>query len=394
MRRFPTSAALMLALGTLALGTLAGCAFTGANPGRTYENAATFDARHEFTVNVPANTEQLRVWFAMPSDHEPAQRTSDWQVDVSLTTPFLTRTVRDTRGNRFLLLEAQSPPAGNFQAATTFRLTRKEVRAQLDPSATRAHTASELTSLAEDLAPSRMSVIDENARAMARQAVGGETNPILASRKIYDALLEHMEYHVKDPKPDAAKTMNSTGTGSSLKAFETRCGNCTDFHSLYAAVSRAAGIPTRVVYGSFFKGPLDGVDQDQSYHCWIEFHAPKVGWIPLDVAVADVFVADFRANENSRPRADLTVANGYQGPNPALVEYYFGNLENRRVTWHYGRDLVMKNPRQAGEPLLWNPKAYGEADGESITVGRKLTFTQVIGPRASTASTVNRSSSP
>ena len=140
-------------------------------------------------------------------------------------------------------------------------------------------------------------------------------------------------------------------------------------------MSRSVGIPTRIVYGSFFKGPLDGVDQDQSYHCWIEFHAPQVGWIPLDVAVADIFVDDFHANENSRPRADLTVADGYHGPDARLVEYYFGNLEERRVVWHRGRDLIM-SPRQHGGPLLWNPKCYVEIDGQpSSQYKRKLTYT-------------------
>ncbi|MEZ6194433.1 MAG: hypothetical protein R3F20_01715 [Planctomycetota bacterium] len=92
------------------------------------------------------------------------------------------------------------------------------------------------------------------------------------------------------------------------------------------------------------------------------------------MAVADVFVDDFTANEYSRPRADLTVADGYHGPDPMLVDYYFGNLDERRVVWHRGRDLVMTSPRQAGDVLPWNPKGYAEADGKSVAVARKLTF--------------------
>lgn len=370
---------------TIAAATLAGCASTSSNPGVSYGPDARFAAQHDFTVPVAAGTERLRVWFAMPSDCEPAQSVSGWNAEVDLDVPHETRVVRDELGNRFFFLEVDDPPAGEFAVRTRFTVDRKEVNAKLDPAATRPHTEVELSKLSQHLRPSSMSVIDSNARTMARTAVGDETNPILASRRIYDAVLEYMEYHVKDPKPDAAKTMSSTGTGSSVKAFETRCGNCTDFHSLYAAVSRAAGIPTRVVYGSFFKGPLDGVDKDQSYHCWVEFHAPNIGWVPLDVAVADVFVEDFRANEHSRPRANLTVADGYDGPNARLVDYYFGNLEARRVTWHYGRDLVMKDPRQEGPPLLWNPKAYGEAAGKPVGISRTLTYRQESGAGASTA---------
>ena len=48
-----------------------------------------------------------------------------------------------------------------------------------------------------------------------------------------------------------------------MYCLENGTGNCTDFHSLYMSLSRAAGIPTRITYGSFFKGPLNGKDQDQ-----------------------------------------------------------------------------------------------------------------------------------
>jgi hypothetical protein len=367
-----------------AAGLLAGCAATGDGPGISLGESAVFAANHDFTVPVAEGTKQVRAWFAMPCDRDPAQSTSDWKVECSLATPHTTRIVRDEAGNRFLFLEADAPPTGDFTVKTSFTVERQEVSADL-AAATRQHTPEELQELSMHLQSTPQTLIDTQARTMAREATQGESNPVIASRRIYDRVLQFMEYHVKDPKPDAQKTMQATGTGSSVKSFETKCGNCTDFHAVYAAVSRAAGIPCREVYGSFFKGPLDGADKDQSYHCWIEFHAPGIGWIPLDVAVADIFVADFTANENSRPRCELTTANGYQGPDPAMVDYYFGHLEPRRVSWHYYRNLVMKDPRQAGELLLWNPMAYAEADGKSFKVTRKLTYRQLSGPGAATA---------
>jgi len=372
-RRRPTAAAAVLA--SAALLVAGGCGST--RGGLSHGKEARFAARHEIVVDVPEGARQVRAWLAVPCPDDPDQEVSGWRVE----SPYPTRRVHDTRGNEFLLLEANAPPAGPLTVVTHFTVVRHEVNAVTDPAATRPHTDAELRELAADLRPSSQSVIDDDVRRMAREVVGDERNPIAASRRIYDAVLARVEYHVKDPKPDAEKTMQASGTGSSRYTYEKCTGNCTDFHSLYAAVSRAAGIPTRAVYGSFFKGPLDGVDEDQSYHCWIEFHAPGVGWIPLDVAVADIFVDDFHANENSRPRADLTVADGYHGPDPALVDYYFGNLDRRRVVWHRGRDLVMVDPRQKGGPLLWNPKAYAEVDGAAAKVGRKLTFTEVSSAR-------------
>lgn len=336
-----------------------------------------FAARHDITIEVPEGASTVRAWIAMPSESDSQQRITNWRVDA----PYPTREVHDERGNNFLLLEASRPPAGMIVVSTAFDIERKEVRAAVDPAKTRPHTEAELAALAADLAPSSQSVITPEIRAMAANAVGNERNPIRVARLLYDAVLEHVDYHVKDPKPDAAKTMKSSGKGSSIHTYEKCTGNCTDFHSLYAALARSRRLPTRAVYGSFFKGPLDGVDKDQSYHCWIEFHAPNIGWIPLDVAVADVFTSDFVANEYSRPRADLTVADGYHGPDEELVNYYFGNIDERRVVWHRGRDLVMKDPRQRGAPLLWNPKAYVEIDGKPGKVGRKLTYRSKPGPR-------------
>jgi len=148
---------------------------------------------------------------------------------------------------------------------------------------------------------------------------------------------------------------------------------------LYAAAARAVSLPTRMVYGSFFKAPLDGVDQDQSYHCWIEFFAPNLGWVPLDVAVADIFVDDFELDDTNRSLVDLTVAAGYRGPDAGLVDYYFGNLDARRVTWNRGRDLALDPEPRAGRPNAL-PKAHVEVDGKPLAEKagwtRKLTFVE------------------
>ena len=63
----------------------------------------------------------------------------------------------------------------------------------------------------------------------------------------------------------------------------------------------------------------------------------------------------------------------------AKVNYYFGNLDERRVTWSRGRDLIL-SPRQDGGPVNAIAKAYVEVDGQSVPDGkvwtRKLTFVE------------------
>jgi hypothetical protein len=69
-----------------------------------------------------------------------------------------------------------------------------------------------------------------------------------------------------------------------------------------------------------------------------------------DVAIADLYVGDFQTNADNEVLVRRTTADGTYGADPAGVNYYFGNLDERRMTWSVGRDLIL-NPKQDGEPV-------------------------------------------
>jgi len=329
----------------------------------------TFDARHSITIKVPEGAKQVKAWFAVPQFDEPAQKVANFVVRA----PWATYLVRDSAGNLFLYLEKDNPGTTEFNVTTEFTIAREEVNANVDASKSRALTESEIKAMAPYLQPGKQTVVDDKVKAKAFEVVGTEKNPVKQARLIYDWVLNNVEYWVKDPK-----TMKASGVGSSAYCMDKCMGNCTDFHALYVALAIASNLPTRVTYGSFFKSPLDGKDADQSYHCWVEFYAPELGWIPLDVAAADIFVKDLKITDDNKNGVNLTVPDGYKGPDEKMVNYFFGNLDARRVTWHLNRDLVL-NPKQAGEPANWLPKAYIEIDGKMYAEGkdtwaRKLTF--------------------
>ncbi len=329
---------------------------------------ASFDMRHQLAVNVPEGAKQVRIWFVEPQGWDKDQQVAGFKVDSA----HQWRRVKDSEGNSYIYLEIANPRPGKVEVVNTCAVTRREVRVNADPAKTRPHTAAELRDMAKYLAPNAHIVIDDRMHALAKEICGHEQNPVVKGRLIYDWVLDHIEYWVKDPDH-----LKASPVGSSTYCMDSGTGNCTDFHSLYAAIARAANLPTRMIYGSFFKGPLDGADQDQSYHCWIEFHAPGIGWIPLDVAVADIYVKGVTLNEKNEPKIRLTTADGYRGPDEAMVSYYFANLEPRRVTWSRGRDLTME-PKQAGGPVNMMAKAYVEIDGKpSADYERKLTFRDV-----------------
>lgn len=328
---------------------------------------ATFELKNEVKVKVPEGAKQVRVWMALPQEEE-AQQVSDMRIE----TPYPWRIARDSEGSRVLYLEAKNPQEKEFSIATTFVVTRWEVRRTIDPSKVRPISDVDRARFAEYLQANKYVVIDDEIRRLADQIVGSETNPVLEARKLYDWVLQNVDYWVKDPEHKKASPV-----GSSTYCLTFKTGNCTDFESLWASLARAKGIPTQIVYGSFLKPELRDRDEDQSYHCWAMFYAPGLGWLPHDVAVADLYKADIPITTTNAKLVRLTTPDGTFGADPAKVNYFFGNLDERRVVWSHNRDLNM-NPKQDGEAVNALPKAYIEVDGKVLpeTSGwvRKLTY--------------------
>jgi transglutaminase-like putative cysteine protease len=338
---------------------------------------ATFEVRHELKVVIPEGAQRIRIWFAFPQDNlipgdgaGPAQQVDELQVEA----PYPYRIERDSEGSKVLYLEAMNPREKEFKIVETFVLTRTEVRSGVDPTKARPLSDADRARFAPYLAANKHVVIDDEIRQLADQIVGDESDPVLMARKLYDWVLNHVDYWVKD-----AQHKKASPVGSTTYCLSYRTGNCTDFESLWTSLARAKGIPTRIVYGSFFKPELNGHDLDQSYHCWATFYAPGLGWIPHDVAVADLYAGEFEVTTDNEVLMRRTTADGTFGVDPAKVEYYFGNLDERRMVWSIGRDLIL-SPKQDGEPVNALPKAYVEIDGKVHPEGtgwlRKLTYSE------------------
>ena len=67
-------------------------------------------------------------------------------------------------------------------------------------------------------------------------------------------------------------------------------------------------------------------------------------------------------------------------PTKQQQDWYFGNLDVRRVTWSIGRDLTLAPPQDAG-PVNAMHKVYVELDGKPHAAwDRKLTFRSLAAP--------------
>jgi transglutaminase-like putative cysteine protease len=335
---------------------------------------ASFHINNIFTVKVPKGAKTVRVWFAVPQE-DPYSIVRNFKVNVG--GDYGIRYARDSWGNRVGYMDIESPTADHVQLDQVqlkeeFDLTRTEVRNTINAAESRPLTDQERSALAAYLQPATHVIVNDEIRKLAASITGGEPNPVLASRKLYDWTYKNVNYWVKDPEH-----LKASPVGSSEYCLRSKTGNCTDFHSLFASLAIASGIPVRMVYGSLLKPTLNGMEVDASYHCWIQFFAPRLGWLPLDASLANIYAEDIPLNDKNKKLVELTTSTGYHGADKDKVEYYFGNLDERRVVWSMGRDLIMQPPQEDG-PVNSLPKMYVEIDGkQSADWTRQFTYKEL-----------------
>ncbi|MDR3336309.1 MAG: IPT/TIG domain-containing protein [Treponema sp.] len=142
---------------------------------------------------------------------------------------------------------------------------------------------------------------DPRIKRQASSIAGREQNPYLKAQLIYRWLIS--EGGIK-PGPL---------TGDALDALANKQADPYQAALLFCALARAEGIPAIPAAGIL-------VDQNSAAvrHYWAEFWIDGFGWIPVDPALgAGACPAKF----------NLAQENG---------EYYFGNLDNQRVTFSRG----------------------------------------------------------
>lgn len=107
----------------------------------------------------------------------------------------------------------------------------------------------------------------------AKKIVGDEENPYWIARKIYDWVIEALEYE-RVGGWDVPETLIKRGTGS-----------CSEYTFLFIGLCRAAGLPARYEAGTALRG--DDVSVDEVHHRWAQVYLPGYGWIPMDPSGGD-----------------------------------------------------------------------------------------------------------
>jgi uncharacterized protein (TIGR03000 family) len=275
--------------------------------------------------------EKARVWLPVPpsnDDQVVKREAQDLPPDA--------REGKDAQyGNAMLYFEAPADKEGNVPFSVTYRVTRHEVKG-----AEKGNEDEELVK--RFLQPDKLVPIEGKPLELLK----GKTlpkEPAAAAKVMYDLVDGHMKYD---------KSLTGYGRGDAVWAYDCKCGNCTDFHSLFISLARANKIPAKFEIG-FGLPPQHGSGDVAGYHCWAWFRPDARGWVPVDISEAN--------------------------KDPRMKDYYFGNLTEDRVVFSTGRDLTL-SPKQDGEPLNYFVYPYVEVGGKPYAadkVKRKFSYRDV-----------------
>jgi transglutaminase-like putative cysteine protease len=304
---------------------------------------------------IPAGAKSVRFWVAVPDDTRQ-QEVLDLSV-VSAPGPWRFEHEPD-RGNRFLYVEISDPKTSEIEVVVEFVVRRQPVLFEVQPEKVGEITSVHRRIHAEDLeydAPHMQ--VTPAILALANETCGKDRNPATQARKLLDLVAQKADHYSKDPsKPKC-------GIGDAADCLTNGGGCCTDLHSLFIALARARGIPSRMQMGYRLLEKNEGKEVDPGYRCWVEYFLPGYGWMPADIVEADA--------------AD--------GEGPAR---WYSGLTERRVWLNSGREFVL-NPRQALDHVNTMIIGYAEIDGRPARVlpegelpaqlSRKILFTEIRG---------------
>ncbi|MEA3467905.1 MAG: transglutaminase domain-containing protein [Thermodesulfobacteriota bacterium] len=200
------------------------------------------------------------------------------------------------------------------------------------------------------LAGTSLGPIDGQVKILAEQITKGKTTVLEKAKAIYDWTCDTM---YRDPKTVGC------GPGDVCSLLLKPGGKCTDIHSVFVALSRAAGVPAREVFG-LRQGKKPEQDISKWQHCWAEFYLPGYDWVPVDPADVRKMML--------KQKLDLGDAKTIE-----YREYFWGAWDQYRIKLAVGRDLTL-NPPQHGAALNTFGYPYAQIGSKTLDWLNPTTF--------------------
>jgi transglutaminase-like putative cysteine protease len=327
-------AAILFATGALSL--RAGDPAPGASFASS-PSSVSFDLSYVVRVEPPPGSHRVRVWIPLPSSDQ-YQTISQLQ----LKGPIKVQVHKDPKyGDRYAYFDVDSNRVKTgFAIRLAFHVVRYERRPAL------ASSSESPKPFPRDVVPflqaDGLVPVDGVIASLSREQTQGVSDPLQKARKIYDYVIAAVNH---DP------VGAGSGRGDALWTAESHRGDCTDFHSLFIGMARAAGIPARLVVGFLLP---EGQNQGTipGYHSWAEFYVSGIGWIPVDVWQTSM--------------------------DPSRRDYFFGAVDAHRVMVSMGRDVALTPAPEVGR-LNYIAYPYLEADGKPSPIASMDLFFNASG---------------
>lgn len=286
----------------------------------------------EVLINAPEKSRTVRLWLPVPHSDD-YQTIGGMKIEGNYTRSAVSR----LKTGDLVLYAEWKKPARERRLRLSFKASSSE-RVRKDfpenepsvPSGARKY-----------LEGSKYIPTDGKVRELAVTAADGKKSVRERARAVYGWVVENT---FRDP------SIKGCGTGDVERIIAQRGGKCADISSVFVAMARAAGVPSREVFGIRL-GKKAEEDVTEGYHCWAEFYLPGYGWVPVDPA-------DVR-------KAMLT--KGLELENAGeYVDYYFGAVDEYRIVLSkIGRGVTL-TPAQKIPALNYFMYPYAEVDGKAL----------------------------
>lgn len=164
---------------------------------------------------------------------------------------------------------------------------------------------------------------NEDLLKLSRQIKGKESNPYNIAKLFFNYMLENFKLDSE---------LNN-GDFSIENVLQKNSGDAYELVLTYCALCRSQGIPAMPV-----AGVLINSNQSSKAHWWTEIYFEKLGWIPVDVALA--MGLDFEPFKK-------------QLPEPI---FYFGNIDAQHIVFSRGWNNIKST--QGMSKTVYRPKTY------------------------------------
>jgi len=148
--------------------------------------------------------------------------------------------------------------------------------------------------------------------------IGREQNPYTKARALYNWVIANLQ--ITEALPSSTEV-------SLITALEQKRADPYTVALLYTAMARAAEVPCIPVAGVLINSSGQTIR-----HYWTEFWIDSFGWVPADTAMGAGAV----------PESFISVED--------YANYYFGNLDNRRIAFSRG-ELTLSQMDRRGRPV-------------------------------------------